>query len=144
MTTFEWAMLCVSGAGCLITAGGVLGGCIWAVARIKEETTARIDAERIHTMSLLAAYAAEAAQERKIQEHNTAELGFSLRRHIENVEKKIGDVEIWGRDHYALKDDVRDVITEIRDDIRTLGTEIKADIRNLSSKVDAQALLRHT
>lgn len=138
MTTFEWAMVSLTAAGFLLTAGGVLAGCVWAVAKIKEETISRIAAERIHTESLLAGYAAEAAAARKTQEHNTAELGFSLRRHIEGVEKKLTEVELWGRDNYALKDDVKESISELREDIRTLGAEIKADIRNLSTKVDSK------
>lgn len=138
MTTFEWGMLTVAVIGCLITAGSILGGCVWAVARIKEETVTRITAERIHTEALLSGYAAEWSKERKALEHNTAELGFSLRRHIEGVEKKLTEVELWGRDNYALKDDVKESISELRDDIRTLGAEIKADIRNLSTKVDSK------
>lgn len=138
MTTFEWGMLTVAIVGCLLTAGSILGGSVWAVARIKEETVTRITAERVHTESLLSAYAAEWAKERKSLEHNTAELGFSLRRHIEGVEKKLTEVELWGRDNYALKDDVKESISELRDDIRTLGAEIKADIRNLSTKVDSK------
>lgn len=138
MTTFEWGMLSIAIIGCLMTAGSILGGCVWAVARIKEDTIARIATERTHIETLLAGYTAGWVKERKALEHNTAELGFSLRRHIEGVEKKITEVELWGRDNYALKDDVKESFGELREDIRTLGAEIKADIRNLSTKVDSK------
>jgi len=131
MTTFEWGMLSVAVAGLLFTGGGLIAGCVWTVARIKEETDDRVDKEREYTAKLLADHI-------DAQERNTGELGLALRRHIENVERKIGEVEIWGRDNYALKDDVKESISELRNDIRTFGTDIRADIRTLSAKVDSK------
>ena len=138
MTAFEWGMLSVAVAGFLVTVGGVLGGCVWAVAKIKNETTERMKAEREHTAKLIASHIAEISNDRKTLEHDVGEMGLSLRRHIETVNRKISEVEIWGRDNYALKNDVKESIGEIRNDIRNLGTEIKADIRNLSTKVDSR------
>jgi hypothetical protein len=46
MTTFQMWMVGLGNAGCLITAGGIVGGCLWAVARIKEDVTNAIAEER--------------------------------------------------------------------------------------------------
>lgn len=138
MTTFEWGMLSATVVGLLFTAGSILGGCVWAVAKIKQETSGQIASERIHTVGLLASHAAEIARERETQDKIMGELGSSLRRHIETVDRKISEVEIWGRDNYALKNDVKESISELRDDIRTLGVDIKADLRTISAKVDSK------
>lgn len=138
MTAFEWGMLSVAIVTCLLTAGGILGGCVWAVGKIAQDIDKKLGKERAHTATLLTNHMAEIVREREAQERNTGELGLSLRRHIENVERKISEVEIWGRDNYALKDDVKESIGELRNDIRTMGADIKADIRTLSAKVDSK------
>jgi hypothetical protein len=33
MTTFEWAMVSIAAGGFILTAAGLLGGCIWASPR---------------------------------------------------------------------------------------------------------------
>jgi hypothetical protein len=44
MTTFEWAMVSLTALGFLVTVRGVLGGCVWAVAKIKTDVDKALDA----------------------------------------------------------------------------------------------------
>lgn len=132
MTTFEWAMVSISAAGFLVTTGGVLGGCIWAVARIKQGTGDLVAAERLERAEAIATAMDRFDAAQATQDHNFGEVGLSLRRFIETVEKEMHEIEMWGRDHYALKDDVKD----IRSDIKEMRADIKSDITALSTKID--------
>lgn len=138
MTVFEWGMLSVAVLGFLVTAGSVLGGCVWAVARIKAEVTERIDQERKITNEALNGFRADWADNQRIQDHNFGETIRALRSFIEAVEKEMHKIEMWGRDHYAQKPEVEKAIGALRDDIKTWFAEIKSDIRALSSKVDSK------
>lgn len=148
MTTFEWAMVCLTGAGFLLTAGGVLGGCIWAVAKIKSDIDEKITAERIRIDTIFEAerendarsmkdFAAQFASEQKVQDHNAGEMGAALRQYIANVEKSMHEIEIWGRDHYVQKPEFEKAVDALRSDITRLGADIKTDIRNLDNKIAA-------
>jgi hypothetical protein len=134
MTTFEWAMVSIAAAGFLVTLGTVIGGCVWAVARIKETTDAQIITERIERTEAIANAMNRFDAAQVSQDHNFGEVGLSLRRFIETVEKEMHAIEMWGRDNYALKNDVVDV----RKDIKEMRTEIKADITELGRKIDRQ------
>lgn len=143
MTTFEWAMVSIAAAGFLVTAGSVIGGCVWGVVNIKAGVDDKITDERIRIDAIFEAerenyarsmkdFAAEFSAEQKAQDHNVGEMGAALRQYIANVEKEMHKIEIWGRDHYAIKDDVKD----LRTDIHAMRTEIKTDITELGRKID--------
>lgn len=134
MTTFEWAMVSISAGGFLLSAGGILAGCIWGVAKIKQHTVEQISAEREIRSEAIAKVAASFAADQKTQDHNFGEMGAALRRFIEEVEKEMHRIEIWGRDNYAIKDDVK----ALRADIKDMRKEIKDDFSSLSAKIDAK------
>ena len=131
MTTFEWAMVSIAAAGFLLTAGGVLGGCIWGVAKIKQSTDEQLVVERSDRTNAIAAANARFDAAQVTQDHNFGEVALSLRRFIETVEKEMHSIEMWGRDHYALKDDVR----EIRADIKGLRDDLKSDFKELRAEI---------
>jgi hypothetical protein len=132
MTTFEWAMVSISLGGFILTSGGVLGSCIWAVAKIRQNTLVLIAQERIERAEAVAKALKRFDEAQRIQDHNFGEVGLSLRRFIEEVEKEMHAIEMWARDHYALKEDVKD----IRDDIKEMRSEIKSDLAALGKKID--------
>jgi septal ring factor EnvC (AmiA/AmiB activator) len=134
MSTFEWAMVSIAAAGFLVTVGGVIGSCVWAVGKIRQATEAQIKDERIQRADAITKAMARFDEAQATQDHNFGEVGLSLRRFIEEVEKEMHKIEMWGRDNYALKDDVKDLRTDIKD----MRTEIKADIGKLSEKIDKQ------
>jgi hypothetical protein len=150
MGTFQYVMIALTVVGILITSGGVVGACVWAVAKIKADITEKIseertrvdmmfEAERENTSRDMRGFALEFAAEQKSQDHNTGEMGAALRRHIENVEREMHKIEIWGRDNYALKDDVNQSISTVRDDIKAMRSDIKSDFRDLNTKIDQKA-----
>lgn len=134
MTTFEWAMVSIAAGGFILTLGGTLAGCIWGVAKIKQYTVEEIATEQRIRADAIAKVAADFAADQKTQDHNYGEMGNALRRFIETVEKEMHAIEMWGRDNYALKDDVK----VIRTDIKEMRNEIKSDIKDLRSAIDAK------
>ena len=132
MTTFEWAMVSIATGGFLVTTGGVLASCIWAVAKIKQATGEQIAEERQERAEAIAKAMDRFDAAQSEQDHNFGEVGLSLRRFIETVEKEMHKIEMWGRDNYALKNDVKD----IRADINSMRLEIKSDITALGAKID--------
>jgi hypothetical protein len=143
-------MIALTVVGILITSGGVVGACVWAVAKIKADITDKISEERTRVDTMFEAerennsrdmrdFALEFAAEQKSQDHNTGEMGASLRRHIEDVEREMHKIEIWGRDNYARQSDLNNSITTVRADISAMRTEIKTDFRDLNVKIDQKA-----
>lgn len=150
MTTFQYWMIALTCVGILISAGGIIAACVWAVATIKNDVTEKIAEERLRTDTVMEAERENAsrtmqemmnkfAAEQKAQDHNTGEMGSALRQHIANVEKKMHEVEIWGRDNYALKNDVAESIKGLRDDVRDMRSDLKDDFKQLSAKIDNKA-----
>lgn len=150
MTTFQYWMVGLTILGIFLTVGGIIAACVWAVATIKAEITEKISEERTRVDNIVEAerenfkrsmqtFVTEFAAEQKAQDHNTGEMGAALRQYIANVEKEMHAIEIWGRDHFALKDDVNSSITSLRDDIKAMATDIKTDFRDLNAKIDKKA-----
>lgn len=114
--------------------GGIIG-LVWAVAKIKAELTTQITEEREETSRQFAALRAEFVLDQKTQDHNFGEVGAAMRQYIADVEKKVREVEIWGRDNFAMKDDVRDILKDIKD----MRSDIKSDFKELNAKIDQRA-----
>lgn len=147
MTTFEWAMVSLTAAGFLLTAAGVLGGCIWAVAKIKSDIDEKITVERLRIDTIFEAerendarsmkdFASQFANEQKAQDHNAGEMGAALRQYIANIEKEMHQIEIWGRDNFVLKDDFVKATDRLENAIGSLAASIKSDFRDLNKKID--------
>lgn len=134
MTTFEWAMVSIAAGGFLVTIGSVLGGCIWAVARIQRGMDTKIATESTARAAAITAAMTRFEDAQTVQDHNFGEVGLSLRRFIEEVEKEMHRIEIWGRDNFALKHDVADLRTDIKD----MRKDIKDDFTALNSKIDGK------
>lgn len=150
MTTFQYWMVGLTIIGILLTVGGIVATVVWAVAKIKADVTEKIGEERTRIDNILEAerenfqrnikqFATDFAAEQRAQDHNTGEMGAALRQYIANVEKEMHTIELWGRDNYALKDDVNQSITGLRDDIKEMASDIKTDFRDLNTKIDKKA-----
>ena len=133
-TVFQYAALIlgVLGFGITWTAGVI--GITRAVENIKQDTTNKVaEARAVHVESL-AELRAELLDLQKQEEHNFGEVAAALRQKIADVEKEMHEIEIWGRDHYAEKDDLRDILR----DLKEMRAEIKEDFRDLTKKIDAK------
>lgn len=103
----------------------------------------KLSEERENTLELVATIREEISEARDelfshfnkgqtSQDHNIGELGLSLRRYIENVEKEMHRIEIWGRDNYVQKAELEG----LRTDLRALAVDIKIDLKELDKKLD--------
>lgn len=59
-----------------------------------------------------------------------------MRAHIAQVEDRIREVEIWGRDNYVQKSEFEKATDRLTDAIKSMAADIKADIRGLNEKID--------
>lgn len=140
MTAFEWTMVVLTAAGFLATC---LTGVVMvtrAVATIKQDVTEKIGAEALERAKGITAAVESRNKEmdairqewhdsQKAQDHNIGELGLSLRRYIEAVEKEMRKIELWGRDNYVQKPELESV----RSDIKTLGSDMKSMLGDLKA-----------
>src|SRR6187402_2436974 len=125
MTTFQWATLILGSLGFAVTWTVGVVGVTKAVESIKTYATEKLGTE-IEKLSN------RFDEDQKTQDHNFGEVGAAMRQYIADVEKKVREVEIWGRDNYAMKDDVRDILKDIKD----MRADIKSDFRDLNAKID--------
>lgn len=68
--------------------------------------------------------------DQKSQDHNFGEVGAAMRQYIADVEKKVREVEIYGRDNYVQKSEFEKATNSIRADIKEMAADIKSDIRD--------------
>jgi hypothetical protein len=89
-----------------------------------------IDEERDKIVAKLEELEEKFEQDQRTQDHNFGEVGAAMRQYIADVEKKVREVEIWGRDNYVQKSEFEKATDSIRSDIRAMGADIKADLRD--------------
>jgi hypothetical protein len=53
-----------------------------------------------------------------------------MRQYIADVEKKVREVEIYGRDNYVQKSEFEKATNSIRADIKEMAADIKSDLRD--------------
>jgi hypothetical protein len=160
MTTYQLWMVVLGIGGFLLTAGVIIGGCVWAVAKIKEDVTAKIAEERTRTGELVDAerenfqrsmkdqteefqrclkeITERFTEEQKAQDHTHGTMGISLRGAITELNDKVYKFELFVRDKYALKEDVKESISDLRKAIASLASDIKTDFKELHAKIDAK------
>jgi uncharacterized membrane protein len=132
MTPFQWATLILGALGFAATWTGGVIAITRAVNNIKEDSAEKVSDETGKISAKLQMMAERFDDDQKTQDHNFGEVGAAMRQYIADVEKKVREVEIWGRDNYAMKDDVRDILKDIKD----MRADIKSDFRDLNAKID--------
>lgn len=136
-------MVVLTALGFVVTCGAMLVAITRGVESIKTDTTKKIAGEVLARTKALSDEAAartamletirrefEASQ--SSQDHNFGEVNAAMREKIAQVEEKVFKFELWTRDNFAGKEDVRDILKDIKD----MRSEIKADFRHLSAKID--------
>jgi len=94
---------------------------------------------------LLATTARDWADTQKSQDSAFGEVALSLRRAVENAEKTMHQIEIWGRDNYVQKpefESLRADIKGLRGDIHGLISEIKQDFKESVRELKAEFAAR--
>lgn len=135
LTPFQWATLVLGFLGFAATWTGGVVAITSAVKKIQEDSSKRVTEETDKIGGKLQAMAERFSEDQKTQDHNFGEVGSAIRQYIADVEKKVREVEIWGRDNYAMKDDVRDILKDIKD----MRADIKSDLRDLTAKIEQRS-----
>lgn len=105
-----------------------------AVEQMKASVKKDIETERDKIIAKVEELEVRFLDEQRSQDHQFGEVGAAMRQYIADVEKKVREVEIWGRDHYVQKGDLRAVVAQLREDFKEAVGEIKEDIRQLLGK----------
>ena len=102
-----------------------------AVEQVKAALKKQIDDERDKVLAELRAMEIRFDADQKTQDHNFGEVGAAMRQYIADVEKKVREIEIYGRDNYVKIPDFEKAIDRIGETMAAGFTEIKEDIRRL-------------
>ncbi len=138
MTLQEWFGL---GAFVLTCGGTVVGLARWLIMR---EVTATVAEEReARIKGILDAVNARNIEMEKLrkdwtdsqvsQDRQFGEVGLSLRRFIETVEKDMHEAELWGRDHYVQKADFDKAVDKLSAEIKAGNADLKADLKEMKA-----------
>lgn len=131
MTFYQWVTLALGGCGFLITWTGMWFGAGRFVEKIRAEFKKQIGDEREKIVSELEKIENKFEESQRVQDHNFGEVGAAMRQYISDVEKKVREVEIYGRDNYVKIPDFEKAIDRFRETMTTGFAEIKEDIRRL-------------
>ena len=102
-----------------------------AVEQIRADVKEDIDEERDKIITKIDAMETRFEADQKSQDHNFGEVGAAMRQYIADVEKKVREVEIYGRDNYVKIPDFEKAVDRISETMTAGFAEIKKDIRGL-------------
>lgn len=131
MTAYQWVTL---GLGALGFIGTWILGAFYlgrAVEQMRAAVKEYIDAERDKIISKIDAMETRFENDQKTQDHNYGEVGAAMRQYIADVEKKLREVEIYGRDNYVKIPDFEKAIDRLGETMAAAVAEIKSDMRQL-------------
>lgn len=131
MTTYQWVTLGLGAFGFIGT--WILGAFKLgrAVEQMKAGVKEQIEQEREKIIDKIDAMEARFDTDQKTQDHNFGEVGAAMRQYIADVEKKVREVEIYGRDNYLKIPDFERAVERLSADFKNAVSEIKGDIREL-------------
>lgn len=69
------------------------------------------------------------------QDRQFGEVGLSLRRFIETVEKDMHEAELWGRDHYVQKADFEKAVDKLSAEIKAGNADLKAEFKEMKKEL---------
>lgn len=129
MNVYQWLML---GLGTLGFAGTWLLGAFYlgrAVEQIQASIKKYIDEELDKIIAKMDAMEDRFHADQRTQDHNFGEVGAAMRQFIADVEKKVREVEIYGRDHYVKIPDFEKAIDRIGETFAKAIDDLKEDMR---------------
>lgn len=138
MTSYQWATIALGALGFLITWTGMWFGAGRFVEQMRAEFKKHVGDEREKIVSEIKKIEKDFHESQRDQDHNFGEVGAAMRQYIANVENKVREVEIWGRDNYVQKSEFEKATDRLADAIKSMGADIKADIRELNAKIEAK------
>jgi len=132
MTAFEWlhgGLLVIGFLATWIIGAFKLGR---AVEQIRADLKEDIDGERDKILAEIRALENKFDDEQRAQDRNFGEVGAAMRQYTADVEKKLREVEIYGRDNYVKIPDFKEALERLSSEIKSVATDIKNEIRSQS------------
>lgn len=102
-----------------------------AVEQMRAGVREEIEEEREKIIAKIDAMETRFESDQKAQDHNFGEVGAAMRQYIADVEKKLREVEIYGRDHYVKIPDFEKAIDRLGETFAAAIRELKDDMRSL-------------
>lgn len=131
MTTYQWVTLGLGACGFLST--WILGA--FKLGRTVEQMKAgvkeQIEEEREKIIAKIDAMETRFEADQKTQDHNFGEVGAAMRQYTADVEKKLREVEIYGRDNYVKIPDFEKAIDRLGETMQAAVADLKEDFRRL-------------
>src|SRR3954470_20241927 len=131
ITAYQWITLGLGAVGFVGT--WILGA--FKLGRVVEQMRAgvkeQIEDEREKIITKIEMIETRFDADQKSQDHNFGEVGAAMRQYIADVEKKMREVEIYGRDNYVKIPDFEKAIDRVGETIKEAVAEIKQDMRQL-------------
>lgn len=131
MTTYQWVTLGLGAFGFIGT--WILGA--FKLGRVVEQMKAgvkeQVEEEREKIIAKIEAMELRFETDQKSQDHNFGEVGAAMRQYIADVEKKVREVEIYGRDNYVKIPDFEKAIDRLAETMTSAVADIKEDMRRL-------------
>lgn len=152
MTEGEWVAIGIAGVGFLIQGATALVMRTKDLEQIKRSTDRKISEETLARTNALNKAVEDRDEEleklvkewhsnQRAQDSAVGEMGLSLRRFIESVEKEMHKIELWGRDNYvqkpeldSVRNDIKMLGASMKDMISEMKADLKEDIRELKEK----------
>jgi hypothetical protein len=131
MTFYQWVTLGLGALGFVgtwIILAFTLGR---AVEQMKAEFKVEIGTERDKIFAKIEAVESRFEADLEHQNRHFGEVGLSMRQYTADVEKKLREVEIYGRDNYVKIPDFEKAIDRMGETINNAVAEIKKDMRQL-------------
>lgn len=130
MTTYQWVTVGLGSLGFLITWTGMWFGAGRFVEQMRAEFKKHVGDEREKIIAEIKTLEVKFQDEQKSQDHNFGEVGAAMRQYIADVEKKLREVELWGRDNFVHKSEFEKATDRLADAIKSMGADIKEDLRD--------------
>ena len=131
MTFYQWVTLGLCSIGFLVT--WILGA--FKLGRSVEQMRAaiqeEIEQERDEVIDKIEKLENKFEDDQRTQDRNFGEVNAAMRQYTADVEKKLREVEIYGRDNYVKIPDFEKAIDRMGETFKTAVTELKEDMRRI-------------
>jgi hypothetical protein len=149
MNIFQWAMVVLGFlgfAGTWLIGAFTLGRAVEQLKsalkkEIDQERKAimdRFDLERNKIIDRIEIMERRFEADQKQQDHNFGEVGIAMRQYIADVEKKVREVEIYGRDNYVKIPEFEKAMDRLSIDLKSFVAEIKKDFSERITELKGQ------
>ena len=132
----EWITLALGCLGFMLTWTGMVIAVTRAVTAIKTSTDEKIEEETDKITARMNSIIRDFHEEQKTQDDRYGETASAIREYVSLVEKKVYEVELWGRDNFVLRPDFNVSTSRLETSIDRMATDVKDDFKTVYKKLD--------